>query len=573
MCIRDRGYNDKVYLFHNSSSTPLWEYTAANYITSIAISSDGNYIIASTSPAGNYAWAYLFHKSSSTPLWSFSTNTDWIRNVAISANGSYVVVVSDRVFFFEKSSSTPLWVYATGGLNALAISDDGNYIVAGGGYPSTYVYFFHKSSSTPLWIHSCPQVWSAAISSDGNYIVTGDHGGTVRLFEKSNSIPIWTYAVSDSIWSVSISKNGKYIGAGSEYGNVYFFENTSSTPLWSYKAGALVRSVKMSDCGDYMLVGSEDFKAYFFGASSNMTFWTYETGGKILSVDISSKGNYSVVGSFDSNIYYFYESNDNSPPSITNIMITNDPLDSGDTQTITCDITDNTGILNASADIESPDENKLSTLNLYDDGTHGDINSGDGIFTTTWDSLGYSEGTYYVDIKAIDSSSPRNEEIIDNGASFTLQDANAPLITNILVSDNPLEYGNIQTISCQANDPSGISSITAYFQNSAEMTVSSLDMFDDGAHNDSAAGDGVYGANWDSSVAIMNGTYYVDIIAYDNSTLLNQAYINNAVSFLLQGVPLSKEPSGEPTIFGYNLIILIGAISLIVTNIIIKKRK
>ncbi|MHA1489542.1 MAG: hypothetical protein ACTSRI_07795 [Promethearchaeota archaeon] len=55
-----------------------------------------------------------------------------MRSVAISSNGSYIAVGSKdaSVYFFNKSSSTPLRSYATGnGINSVAISSKGNYIM------------------------------------------------------------------------------------------------------------------------------------------------------------------------------------------------------------------------------------------------------------------------------------------------------------------------------------------------------------------------------------------------------------------------------------------------------------
>ncbi len=448
------GYNNQIYLFHNSSSTPLWTYPAINDILDIAISSDGNYIIASTSPYyPTGSRAYFFHKSSPNPLWTFTSITDHMRHVAISANGSYIAVVTDRVYLFEKSSSTPLWIYAAGGLESLAISDDGNYIVAGGGYPSAHVYFFHRSSSTPLWIHDSPQVWSLAISSDGNYIVAGDHGGEVNFFQRSSSTPIWEYTASDAVWSVSISNDGKYIGAGSADGNVYFFENSNSTPIWNYQVGALVRSAELTDFGDYLIVGSEDNSIYFFNTLKNEPIWKFDTANKVLSADISSKGTCSVAGSFDYNVYYFNKLHDNKPPIITNITVSKDLIEEGDIQFISCKVTDNTGIQNVIANLENPDENISLDIDLYDDGTYGDLIPNDAIFTRSWNSLGFPMNNYFVDFKAIDNSSVGNIQSIDNGAMFTILDTRVPRINIDSPSPNFLSGIVAPTFSLTIYEP------------------------------------------------------------------------------------------------------------------------
>ena len=53
--------------------------------------------------------------------------------------------------------------------------------------------------------------------------------------------------------------------------------------------------------------------------------------------------------------------------------------------------------LSFAAEMESPDGNPVDTLNLFDDGTHGDSLAADGIFANSWKSP--AGGTYYVDLK------------------------------------------------------------------------------------------------------------------------------------------------------------------------------
>ncbi|SVE21205.1 uncharacterized protein METZ01_LOCUS474059, partial [marine metagenome] len=56
--------------------------------------------------------------------WSYETG-DGVNSVAISADGEYIVVGSDdyKVYLFDKDSSTPLWSYTTGNeVHTVAIS-------------------------------------------------------------------------------------------------------------------------------------------------------------------------------------------------------------------------------------------------------------------------------------------------------------------------------------------------------------------------------------------------------------------------------------------------------------------
>ncbi|NVM56013.1 MAG: hypothetical protein HWN66_20110, partial [Candidatus Helarchaeota archaeon] len=73
-----------------------------------------------------------------------------VRSVAISANGSYIVVGSsdDRVYLFHRTSSTPIGYYSTGDdVNSVAISADGSTFVAASG--STVSAFNLMNASAP----------------------------------------------------------------------------------------------------------------------------------------------------------------------------------------------------------------------------------------------------------------------------------------------------------------------------------------------------------------------------------------------------------------------------------------
>ncbi|RLI77748.1 hypothetical protein DRP04_10915 [Archaeoglobales archaeon] len=99
------------------------------------------------------------------PKWSYGTG-DYVWSVAISSDGEYVVAGSkdDKVYFFDRSGKL-LWSYETGGdVWSVAISSDGKYVVAGSG--DSKVYFFDRSGKL-LWSYDTDDwVESVAITPD-----------------------------------------------------------------------------------------------------------------------------------------------------------------------------------------------------------------------------------------------------------------------------------------------------------------------------------------------------------------------------------------------------------------------
>jgi len=64
---------------------------------------------------------------------------------------------------------------------------------------------------------------------------------------------------------------------------------------------------------------------------------------------------------------------------------------------INLELTNKTGVYHIDAKITNAGK-IISTIALYDDGSHGDSSAGDGIYANTWDSSGNSEGVYDLNI-------------------------------------------------------------------------------------------------------------------------------------------------------------------------------
>ncbi|KKL92117.1 hypothetical protein LCGC14_1887900, partial [marine sediment metagenome] len=298
------GIGKDIYLFNRSSSTPLWIYSANNWIYSLAISSDGNYIIAGgdTEAAEN---VYFFNTSNSLDplLWSYKAIGD-ILGLSISSNNSQIAVVTEYwdIYFFNKSSSTPMQIWsASGDVNTIRFSSNGEYIVAGG--RDNNVYLYHWSNPTPVWNYTTEgRVNSVAISSDENYIVAGGESvvlgdiiGKVYFFEKSSSTPLWNYTFKGSVHSVVFSSDGKYFVVGSLGENwnrkIYLFQSLYSQPLAKYSfSDSYGISTSISSDGNYIAVSSDN-NIYLFHKSGFDD--EYEENDNFFEAPVLSEGNYA----------------------------------------------------------------------------------------------------------------------------------------------------------------------------------------------------------------------------------------------------------------------------------------
>lgn len=224
-----------VSLFSRSVNQPIWTaHLTGGDIDFTALSSNGEYLVA----VDDSGRVYLFHRSSSTPIWIFKAE-DKMKNVAISRDGNYIAAGCEdhNVYFFSRESSTPLWNYTTKGFFyanrfGIAMSNDGSYIAVGSGYGGygpqpgdKNVYLFHKTSSTPLWKYeTSAEAISVSISGDGQRLIAGNVGGQVYFFDTASGIPIWSFDTGDVAAAVvAISNDGNYAIAGTHRGGGKIF--------------------------------------------------------------------------------------------------------------------------------------------------------------------------------------------------------------------------------------------------------------------------------------------------------------------------------------------------------------
>jgi len=308
-------------VYSNPSTTPLWSYsTGKQYVSAVAISSEGSYITAicdnhvSNISLPENGKIYLFDNlfsSQKSPLWNYSI-TNSFSSVAISANGSYIIAgggyFERRAYLFNYSNPTPQWTYYTNGeVYDVEITEDGDYATAASGSRRQVFLLKNTEPFSALGFDTTGLALRVALSSNGSYMAVTDNAAKLYFFNTSRTSPEWTFTLSgDMSTSLSISADGNYIASGSD--KVYFFRKNSSIPLWTYNTPDNIDSVKLSKDGNYIVVGGggyKDYNVYLFNRSSPTPEWIYSTKGEIISVAISYNGDYIVAQSADHFLYLF----------------------------------------------------------------------------------------------------------------------------------------------------------------------------------------------------------------------------------------------------------------------------
>jgi hypothetical protein len=98
-------------------------------------------------------------------------------------------------------------------------------------------------------------------------------------------------------------------------------------------------------------------------------------------------------------------------------------------------------------------------------------------------------------------------------------DVFTPKINELYTTPTAVRQGENLNLIANVTDESGVSRVLANITTYDGMVLQSLELLDDGSHNDDLAGDGIYGNTWNTG-SNPNGTYLIDFFC--NDTLGNE---------------------------------------------------
>lgn len=221
---------------------------------------------------------------------------------------------SIQISLAQTHETTPEWSFS-GRFERVAISGDGNYIIAGGHYVITHggpggqargeVFFFEKNSNLSLWSFEWTSyngtvgigdgLSSLSISYNGTYMCLGT-SMYIRLFRKNSATPLWSYqftppdgVTADWVFT-EMSKDGSRIivavATHYELSEIYMFDVGSAVPRYKTTLPERVESLSVSADAAYFTVTTAEWldsdnkrdKLYLFSWEEKQLLWSYTAG-------------------------------------------------------------------------------------------------------------------------------------------------------------------------------------------------------------------------------------------------------------------------------------------------------
>ncbi|UCE37379.1 MAG: right-handed parallel beta-helix repeat-containing protein [Thermoplasmata archaeon] len=167
-------------------------------------------------------------------------------------------------------------------------------------------------------------------------------------------------------------------------------------------------------------------------------FWFLNSPYSILGVHDFVIWAKDVAGIWNGSIEYTFTIQDTTPPMIFNVLNLPDPQEVGGSVNITCDVTDNVGVMGVWVNISLPDGGFTNTSMIKDTGNQW-----------FYEAVYMQVGGYSFTIWANDSSGNWGISINNN---FQILDTTSPVISNVLDIPDPQLTGGSVNITCDVTD-------------------------------------------------------------------------------------------------------------------------
>jgi outer membrane protein assembly factor BamB len=257
-------------IFFDRSGMQLWDYPTYNPPLVSAVSGNNHDIIVGTDNGriicldinGSLRWVTPVD----VPIVSLTTSRDGATVVATGKGNDYFATLYSKPqspddFFVLDSNGTVLRKNSFGGLDTVAINDDGAVIAVTGGHAGS-LRVFNRSGTRTAERSLTGNPSALAMSGDGDLIVAGSSDGRVSAFDRKAS-PLWNISAGSGSSSIAVTGNGSMVVLGNN--QTFGVYTRQGELLGTYPVNGRILSIKSSANGQSLVVMTED-RVIFFAA-------------------------------------------------------------------------------------------------------------------------------------------------------------------------------------------------------------------------------------------------------------------------------------------------------------------
>jgi len=311
------GSDDRYFGKHFTEPTTtlkLWDISSgretcsfeghSGWVTSVAFSPDGKYILSGSSDNTLKLWGEI---SSGREIRSFEGHSDDVRSVAFSLDGKYALYGNSEVSkLWEISSGRVIRVFRGRVLfaNSTTFGPDGKYVLSGG-WGKTSLWEISSGHEIRSFKGHSSFVRSVAFSPNGELALSGGDDQTMKLWDISSGREIRSFkGHSGDFKTVAFSPNGELALSGGEDSTLKLWEISSGREIRTFKGHSDdVNSIAFSPDGKYALSGSNDRTLRLWEILSGYEIRLFKGhSSSVDSVAFSPDGKYALSGSADNTL-------------------------------------------------------------------------------------------------------------------------------------------------------------------------------------------------------------------------------------------------------------------------------
>lgn len=208
-----------------------------------------------------------------TLLGHFMAHEDWVRGVAVTADGNLIASVGQNgvVKLWNASDMKLRATFAekVTGAQGIAFSPDGTRLAICGF--DNYVAIFDVAQGTLLgkWKMSGTSNTAIRFSPDGRLLAAAGRDGKVRVWETDSMKVRYDLAASDRrVHDLAFSADGRFLAAGGEDSQVTVWDTNDGKVVIQF-ATAVGKTFSLCFCGPYLATGD---------SLNTIRFWNLENG-------------------------------------------------------------------------------------------------------------------------------------------------------------------------------------------------------------------------------------------------------------------------------------------------------
>jgi WD40 repeat protein/transcriptional regulator with XRE-family HTH domain len=228
--------------------------------TSIALSSDGAYLVAGTSTGEVRLWRV----GDRTLLWSVQAHSGPVMALAASGDGPIVASASvdGNAALWDASNGTRLATLSThtGAIWGLALAADAGVVATANQDGTARTWDVMSGAPLARLPGRAGALWSIAVSVDGRLLATGSVDGTVSVWDATERRLLWAaHAHAAGVWSVALCGRGDLLASQSLDGTVKVWDTAGSGRVLATLPGnRAISGVAVSSDGRLLASAADD---------------------------------------------------------------------------------------------------------------------------------------------------------------------------------------------------------------------------------------------------------------------------------------------------------------------------